>query len=584
MAFKRKKEAVEGAAPTAPKPPKAPKAAKAPKAPKASKASKRAKEGDAAAPKAKSGRKQRFVIIIGDDGAILVYMQGSTVVRRLFAPSAQPDHTASIIELMQTHPNVPLYILADVMDQQYVRHTFPPVSSLSVSGLVKRRLDRDFQAEDLKGSLPLGRDKTGRKEWNYLLIALASTPLMQQWLEMLVELPNELKGIYLVPVESQQYIGALKKAIGGPALSWQLLVTHNKVSGFRQVVLREGKLVFTRVTQAIDDGVAAVIAGNIEQEIINTLEYLRRLGFTDNAQIEMFVITAQEVKETLDLNRFKAGGAHVVTPLDIADALGLQQAALSADRFGDVVMAAWFGIAKKRVLKFLTVYAQRLSKIYAARRGLLTVAVLGALALTGMSIMNGIQYVGDSNEASQIESQRAPLQAQMNTVKQTLDGLDKGIAFKAAVVSVKDAFLKNTVSPLQFAADLAKLMTPEQRVASINWDNPIPAEGSSPTPPTAKVTIEFVGTYTDVENLTKSVDGFIAELKKQMPRYTITAAPYPWLTSSTSSMEISFGQQQANAPAITQGQVKVDLTFVGPNPEGEAAPDASVPPPDGVMP
>src|SRR5262249_31577736 len=123
------------------------------------------------------GKRQRFVLAIGDEGAILVYMQGRKVERRLFAPSPQPDHTASMVELMRSNPRVPLLILADVIDQQYVKHSFPPVSSFSVAGLVKRRMERDFQAEDLKGSLQLGREKTGRREWNYLLIALANTPL-----------------------------------------------------------------------------------------------------------------------------------------------------------------------------------------------------------------------------------------------------------------------------------------------------------------------------------------------------------------------------------------------------------------------
>src|SRR5262249_17247692 len=147
------------------------------------------------------------------------------------------------------HPKVPLYILADVLDQQYVRQSFPPVSSFSVGGLVKRRLERDFQAEDMKGSLPLGRDKEGRREWNYLLISLANTPLMQQWLALIVELPNEFRGVYLTPVEGQNYIPVLKKYMPeqAPAQPWQLLVSHNKISGFRQIVLRDGKLVFTRV-------------------------------------------------------------------------------------------------------------------------------------------------------------------------------------------------------------------------------------------------------------------------------------------------------------------------------------------------
>jgi len=140
--------------------------------------------------KVSTGGGKRFVLIIGDEGAILVFMQGMKVLRRLFAPSAQASHSEAMMDIMKANPKAPISVLADVIDQQYVPHNFPPVSSLAVGGLVKRRLERDFQPEDLKGSLAVGRDKSGRREWKYLLVALAKTPLIAGWIDLLVELPT----------------------------------------------------------------------------------------------------------------------------------------------------------------------------------------------------------------------------------------------------------------------------------------------------------------------------------------------------------------------------------------------------------
>lgn len=552
MKFRKRNQEEQSDAPVAPKPVRKPRKEKP-------RREKPRREGGE--PRSKGGR-GRFVLIIGDDGGILVYMQGSTVVRRLFAPSPQPDHTASIVELMQANPRTPLYILADVIDQQYVRHSFPPVSSLSVKGLVSRRLDRDFQSDDLTGSLPLGRDKTGRKEWNYLLIALANTPLMQQWVELVSELPNELKGIYLVPVEAQQYIPTLKKKIGGEPFSWQLLVTHNKVSGFRQVVLKEGRLVFTRVTQAIDDAVPAVIAGNIEQEILNTLEYLRRLGFQDNNAIEIYVVAAQEVKEAIDLNRFTAGAAHMLTPLDVADMLGLSQAALSADRFGDVVMASAFGLAKKRALRFMTAYGEKLSKFYLARRGLIAVAILAVLGLLGMSVMNIMDSSSNNAEAERVEAQVAPLQSQIGTIQTALNGLDTDIALKSAIMATYDAYMKDAPAPGSFVRELAPLMTGSERIASIAWG--VPGENTATAlnqPIEIKVTIEMP-TYPDIEAQSDAADAFIATLKNRMPNYEISAGGYPWMSGAQNSMEISFDAPKAsNTPQGESAIQKLDLTF-----------------------
>lgn len=548
----------------------------------------RARKPASSGGKKKASGAGRFVLIIGDDGGILVYMQGNTVVRRLFAPSAQPDHTAGMVELLASHPGAPLYVLADVLDQQYVRHSFPPVSSLSVNGLVKRRLERDFQAEDLKGYLPLGRDKTGRKEWNFLLISLANTAVMQLWLDLVVEQSNELKGIYLLPVEAQNYIPALRKAVGGEAAAWELLVTHNKVSGFRQVVLKDGKLVFTRVTQAIDDGLAAVIAGNIEQEILNTIEYLRRLGFDENNKLDMFIITAQEVKETLDVNRFQAASAQVLTPMEAADYLGLQQAALSADRFGDVVVSSWFGRAKKRRLKFMTAYGEQLAKFYTISLGVKVVGVLAALALLGLSGMNVVESISANSEASTIEQQRAPLQTEAEALRKSLDGLDKDVAFKSAVVTVYDAYLKGMISPLDFVRDFAPYVDEEHRISNFEWKPQGPTEQATPAldssgaplpavPLVVKVGVEFTGQYSDADALTSAANAYFDGMKANLTKYDVIIQPYPWIAGGSNSMEISFDQQNAG-PAITDSaNRKVEVTLRGPKTVDPAAAAAGAP-------
>ncbi len=524
-----------------------------------------------------SPRGQRFILIVGDEGGILVFMQGKKVQRRLFAPSPQPDHTAAVTELMRNHPKVPLYILADVLDQQYVRQTFPPVSSFSVAGLVKRRLDRDFQAEDMKGSLPLGRDKAGRKEWNYLLIALANTPLMQQWLELIVELPNEFRGVYLTPVEGQSYIPMLKKYLpqAGPSAPWQLLVSHNKISGFRQIVLKEGKLVFTRVTQAIDDAVPAVIAGNIEQEIINTLEYLRRVGFEENDSLEIIAITAQEVKEALDLKRFNTASAATYTPYEVAEALKLEQAALSADRFGDVIMACSFALARKPVLRFQTAYAKQLAQFYTIRRSVFAFAALVCLYMTFLAISNVISALSDRAEASDLEAKRKPVIAQLDNVKRSISKLDIDIAKKSAIVAAYDMFIKQGRDPNQFVADLAPNLTDEQRVSTITWAPKSGDNTATKDDIEIKIEMTFEGKYADVDALAKSVEAFIANLRTKMPGYTIATGAFGWLGGGGGqSLEISFDKE---AGGLREGMNKIELFFTPKKKDTNAASKAPSP-------
>ncbi len=504
-------------------------------------AEKSPRESKVKAPKGgagKASRGRKFVLIIGDEGAILIFMHGSKVVRRMFAPSPQPSHSEAMMEIMRAQPAVPLTILADVIDQQYVPQNFPPVSKLSVGGLVKRRLERDFQPDDLTGALQLGRDKAGRKEWRYLLISLAKTPLVSEWIDLLVELPNQLKGIYLVPVEAANYVNQLAKKRGGALRPWQLLISHNKVSGFRQVVMQNGKLIFTRVSQAIDDAIPAVIAGNVEQEIINTVEYLKRLEFRDSADLDATVIISQDVIDTLDLNRFNFASAEALTPLAVAERLNLEQAALSADRFGDVVMAAAFGATKKRGLRFSNAYVEKLSKLYLATIGIKIVTALVVLVLVGLIGTTAADIIGDYHHIGDTEYKSQQQKPELTSTQKAVNGLNQNVAYKSAVVATYDAYVKSDMTPESFAAGIAPFNSIKSRLTEFDWEvaedsaakpgtASAPAATKDALPLTAKVLIDFSGSGTTLDVVDKSANELLESIKQAFPLYAVTAE-LPW--------------------------------------------------------
>ncbi|MBN8543424.1 MAG: hypothetical protein J0M34_04075 [Alphaproteobacteria bacterium] len=545
-------------------------------------------EGDSVAvPKARVGRvnakQERFVLLIGDEGAILVYTKGRRVQRRLFAPSPQPEHSKAIVDLMAAHPKVPVRLLVDSIDQQYVRHALPPVSALSISKLVQRRLNRDFPPEDIKGALQIGRDRTGRKEWNYLLISLANTAQIQAWMELIIEQPNQLLGIYLVPVETQNYYNAIASAIPqrsyeGTRATWKLLVTHNKVGGFRQVVLKEGKLSFTRLAQSMDDAIPAVVAGNIEQEILNTMEYLRRLGYTDPATLEIVTVAAQEVKDSLDLKRFNAAGAYAVAPLEVAEFLGLEQAALSADRYGDVVMATHFATVSKPVMKLMSKYGKQIEQFYQIR---LAAKIAGSLLVALMalsSVDNIVTYFMDSSESSEIGKKQTQLQAQIAEVQEGLTKVDDGTSVKSAVVAAADVFKVYQYDPLEFIQKLVPLLK-DVTVTSFNWERKelpggidstaIMASGVNNPPLVITVDMEFTAPFSDKDQLIRAVKEYVDNLKLQLPEYEIKQEGGA-TQSSTDKVEVSFDAK--SSPVLQDGTNKVRLIFSGPNANTAANP------------
>lgn len=535
-------------------------------------------------------KKGKFILFLGDEGAILVFIQAGKVVRRLYAPSVEEEHLATLLELMHSHSACPVYILVDMIDQSYVRHTLPPVSPLGVNKLVQRRLDRDFVPEDIKGSLSLGREKTGRKEWNFLLIALANTATLQQWTDVLLELPNRFMGIYLVPVESQKFVAQLSANMTMPGdrdVKWQVLVTHDKVSGFRQVVLKEGRLIFTRLTQGHGDS-PEVLAGNVEQEILNTIEYLRRLSYNEQAGLEIFIIVSQDIKEKIDAHKLKAERTHILSPFEVSQDLNLGQAALSGDRFGDVVISTAFGLQKKHTLRLMPLYGKKLDQFYKIRTAARATAALLIAAITLNAGSQLVDMQSFSSETNKMENELKTTQQELEKIEQAITALgeDQNTILNAA--AVYRASQAGLYKPLDFIREFAPTLGNGVLVRSIYWQagsvtggaKAKPGRGAQPpaaapaagavtgefNPFTVSLEVEFNQHGGQRQKLVEDSEAFIERLKGSFLQFTVEAEKIRGAKAQEDKLVVNFDDPKLSNTELKEGEDVLRLTMTGPLP------------------
>ena len=71
----------------------------------------------------------RFVLFIGDEGTILLYMKKNVVLSRQFVPDTSEQHLEELRASIAADPQAPLSMVIDNLDQTYVQQTLPPVSS-----------------------------------------------------------------------------------------------------------------------------------------------------------------------------------------------------------------------------------------------------------------------------------------------------------------------------------------------------------------------------------------------------------------------------------------------------------------------
>lgn len=544
-----------------------------------------------------------FVLVIGDDGGILTYLEKGKVSRRIFAASPEEQNIKPVLELLSSAPKAPLYVLFDTMDQSYVRHTLPPVSSFSINKLVARRLSRDFAPEDIKGFIAMGRDKTGRKEWNYLLISAANSTSLQRWFEPILLAPNHFAGLYLLPIESQQFVSHLAIASGIAKQSeWQILLLHDKVSGFRQVVMQNGKLIFTRLTQLPADTPAEVMAGNIEQEIQNTIEYLRRISFHDDSGLDVYIIIAQAVRDAIDVQKISATHVKSFTPFDLSKLMELDQAALSGDRFADVVFSANFALRQKPALKMYTPYIKKLEQLAFAKLGVAGLAAVAALVLLYQSIM---AVVGWQQAGSELES----LQAQLRGANTEFEDAEKRFAALGDdktrlvhVAALHSAIGYSEINPLTFIDQFAQIQGAGERLLGWSWrdeasiqatpDPNVPApdpaaaagEATTTSPPIKIIArVEFLDHNGDIRQLAAQVNAFTEKLNQTFVGQTVLRGLLP--DEKRAAQQQNKVVLDLNAPAaeesyeVQAGDEIIDFVIGGiapPSAEGENAAEGGV--------
>lgn len=485
-----------------------------------------------------------FVLTIGDEGAVLALIKGGNTERRLFAAKPEAADTSTMSDVLKQSRSLPIYVVLDVMDQHYVRQSFPPVSAMNLNKIVQRRLDRDLPEEDLKGAIRLGRDTEGRKEWLYLLASITLSPELQSWLDWVLVQENSFQGIFLLPIEATGFVPKIKAACASDSkASWQILFMHTKVGGFRQVVLQNGRLMFTRISQVAENSSPDFLAGSVEQEIQNTLDYLRRFELESNQDVEAYIIIGADIKTHIDLKRFAFSHSELLTPHEASELLELENAALFADNYTDIVFSHLF-LQSKPIKRFLPKAAERIMAMENAIRGIKIAAASVSAICILLSLFSLLQYFTNLSEISGLERKKKALEMQHEKLEKVVSaqGEDEKIAMTISMLRSEKNLGK--FQPQDFVKQLAPLLAPDVVVTSFEWQKlNIPATGvyiEGPTDVAVTVTMEFTGNYSDDVAFAAAANAQNDAIVKAFNRYKIETIGLPGATGEA-KLEIDFG-------------------------------------------
>lgn len=508
----------------------------------------------------------RFVLFIGDEGAILLYIRLNNVISRQFVPDASEQNLEELRASLDLDQKAPISVVFDNMDQNYTQQTLPPVSAMSVKKLIDRRLARDFAPTDIKGAIALGREKQGRKDWNFMMVSLERSRQIAIWLDFVQALPNRFQGIYLVPVESEVIVAKLEEAMGvseeRTGNGWKFFVSHNKVGGFRQVVLRDGRIAFTRMSQPVSESAPEVIAGNIEQEMQSTIEYMKRLNFHVQSDLDVYIVASSLINPLIDRNKFVTNSFNTLTPYEVAGFLGIEGATQPTDQFGDVILAASIATSQKHVLTLTTPESKKFDKLYdwlRLQRILAAVIMLGVLGFAGTVASSIYLKYLDSQD---LELVKRTHQRNLTNLNDEIRKSDLGVEKNGDLMDQYQLLLKQSVMPFAFINKVQTLIKYPIVIKSVDWTvEDKTAAGNALLPPKMSVVfnLQFPG-VNDPETFRALSKKLLQDLKALMTGFDIAFGKLPAKYTAVENLNINF--DNAAAPAAPANETPdVQLTF-----------------------
>lgn len=503
----------------------------------------------------------RFVLFVGDEGTILLYMRDNVVVSRQFVPDASDQNLDELRVSLNKDPKAPFSMAIDSLDQSYVQQSLPPVSAMSVKKLINRRLERDFGPEDIKGAVLLGRDEKGRKDWNFLMVSIERSRQISMWLDFAFTLPNRFTGIYLVSVESEIIVRNLERAMGvpktGTGAKWKFFISHNKVGGFRQVILHNGRIIFTRMAQPIGEATPEVLAGNIEQEMQSTMEYMKRLAYDPADGLDIYIIAANALKPVIDKSKFKYNTFTVMTPYEVAKYLGIEGATQPTDQFGDVILAASISSSPQHILSLTTPESRRFEKLYSIFRfqriaaALLIIGVIGYTGGTASDIY--LRFL----ESDELVTAKRQHQSNLDNLKDEIRKSNLDVDKTGDIIELYQMLLKQKVSPLKFIAALETVIKSPIIVRSIEW-----SIDGNPTKPKSIATLNLqFPSVPDLDSWRIISKKVLADLKLVFKEYDISFSKLPPRFSETEKLDINFDSSVAPVKP-TPSKESSDVTLI----------------------
>lgn len=493
---------------------------------------------------------------------------------RLIAGPAFTADRAGIDAFMDHVDSVgyaPVYLLADLIEEDFQRITLPHVPGRAGRQLRARRLTQQYRETPYRAIAIQGRESAGRQDDQVLLSGLTNPAIVQPWLQALEMLRAPIAGLYSTTLMSPALLQKLN--IGGDHV---LLVTQQS-AGLRQSYFRDGQLKFSRLTLAEDrDGEPVSIARETEK----TQQFLTSVRLIGRGDVLQAVVLAPQ-EQLARLAEQCRGGAETAY-----DFIALEQAAAAVwlpqsptPPLCDTLLLTLLG--RERPASQYSLGEAR--RYFQLRRTRLTLYTTAALVVSGSLLWIGTnfwRYFDAMRTAEHLNIEAEHYDTRYKAALATLPPAAAKTSNMKAAATIEQMLVQQGPQPLPLMVKLSEALdkVPQIRILQLDWKVNLPgvpkdsasaAGGAMPAagateaappisslmlgipkaPPQAlHVEAEIDGAQDNYRALVESMNAFTQELARQ-PRMTVEVEQLPVDTRSTTKLSGKAGSAAGSIDA-----------------------------------
>lgn len=473
------------------------------------------------------------------------------------------------------HPNAPIYMIVDVVEEDFRLESMPHTSGRSRTEMTERKLSQLYRNTVYRTAQFVGRETDKRRDDRFLFMGLTNPDLIAPWTSAIADLQVPLAGVYLRPSVSQLLVKTLKLKDA------DLLLMTRQSAGLRQTYFSNQHLRVSRLTP-----LAGMDERQIEKLYVTETEktrlYLISLRMMSReSKLHVVFPTAEQVNEGF-IRQLEAGqgvSCNIIGPADLARSIGLNPDWLK--RFPDLLHMHMLArhscpgnLAPAAQMHHYQVHNLRLGINLASMA-----AVAGAAAIAGINLVNTAdlqQQLRDATAQTQTQD-RLYEEVARNFPKTPLPGND----LKTAVDLAKkiDEINRNPQRMMQVVSSALDNQR-EVQLDRLRWKltedanaqdddtkgNATAVAGVTPPPasPTGLYEIGFIdgeiGNFTgDYRAAIDSVNRLVEALKQNKSVEQVTILQQPVNTSSQASLQGSTLDQQAQQLPAAKFKLKIIL-------------------------